>query len=136
MRFIQNWKILWLLSGFSKKIFEEWPDSKTSVLPIYKKLIARGLKIWVYRFESLHCGDCKLMKYSSSTSHYLFWMVQWWYRWRSFCAVYKIQLKLSGTANHQGMEALVPPEAGIYIVYKHAKTWAKLNQTLYQLVLK
>ncbi|KAJ6396929.1 hypothetical protein OIU77_021879 [Salix suchowensis] len=40
--------ILWLISGFSKKIFEEWSDSKKPVLPIYRKLIARGLKIWVY----------------------------------------------------------------------------------------
>ncbi|KAJ6935411.1 serine carboxypeptidase-like 31 [Populus alba x Populus x berolinensis] len=39
---LKNWSIC------NKKIFEEWPDSKTSVLPIYKKLIARGLKIWVY----------------------------------------------------------------------------------------
>jgi serine carboxypeptidase-like clade 2 len=31
------------------KIFHEWSDSKTSVLPIYKKLIAAGLRIWVYR---------------------------------------------------------------------------------------
>ncbi|KAJ8629135.1 hypothetical protein MRB53_022458 [Persea americana] len=29
-------------------IFEGWIDSKPSVLPIYKKLIAAGLRIWVY----------------------------------------------------------------------------------------
>ncbi|KAG5246905.1 serine carboxypeptidase [Salix suchowensis] len=39
---LKNW------STCSKKIFEEWSDSKKSVLPIYRKLIARGLKIWVY----------------------------------------------------------------------------------------
>lgn len=54
------------------------------------------------------------MKYSSSPSHYPFWMVQWWYRWKSSCTIYKIQLKFSGPANHQGMETLVPPEGGIY----------------------
>ena len=34
----------------SMKIFNEWYDSKPSVIPIYKKLIAAGLKIWVYRY--------------------------------------------------------------------------------------
>uniref|UniRef100_A0A7N0V0W9 Carboxypeptidase n=1 Tax=Kalanchoe fedtschenkoi TaxID=63787 RepID=A0A7N0V0W9_KALFE len=29
-------------------IFHNWTDSKPSVLPIYKKLIAAGLRIWVY----------------------------------------------------------------------------------------
>ncbi|KAJ6738115.1 CARBOXYPEPTIDASE [Salix koriyanagi] len=39
---LKNW------STCNKKIFEEWSDSKKSVLLIYRKLIARGLKIWVY----------------------------------------------------------------------------------------
>lgn len=30
------------------QIFHEWKDSNPSVLPIYKKLIAGGLRIWVY----------------------------------------------------------------------------------------
>ena len=46
-----------LISGFSTKIFVEWLESRPSVIPIYKKLIAAGLRIWVYRFVSLHCGD-------------------------------------------------------------------------------
>lgn len=29
-------------------IFNNWPDSRPSVLPIYKKLIEAGLRIWVY----------------------------------------------------------------------------------------
>ena len=37
---------------------------------------------------------------------------QWGHRWKSSGAVHKIQLELSWTAHHQGMEALVPPEAG------------------------
>ncbi|KAH1217347.1 Serine carboxypeptidase-like 31 [Glycine soja] len=30
------------------KIFNDWADSKPSVIPIYKKLISAGLRIWVY----------------------------------------------------------------------------------------
>lgn len=32
-------------------IFDKWSDSKPSVLPIYKKLITTGLRIWVYRYK-------------------------------------------------------------------------------------
>ncbi|XP_021596893.1 serine carboxypeptidase-like 31 [Manihot esculenta] len=39
---LKNWSIC------NHKIFKEWSDSKPSVLPIYKKLIAAGLRIWVY----------------------------------------------------------------------------------------
>ncbi|POO03633.1 Serine carboxypeptidase-like [Trema orientale] len=39
---LRNWTICNL------KIFNNWTDSKPSVLPIYKKLIAAGLRIWVY----------------------------------------------------------------------------------------
>ncbi|KAK9150014.1 hypothetical protein Syun_008323 [Stephania yunnanensis] len=39
---LKNWSIC------NYKIFKEWPSSKPSVLPIYKKLIAGGLRIWVY----------------------------------------------------------------------------------------
>ncbi|XP_042942466.1 serine carboxypeptidase-like 31 isoform X1 [Carya illinoinensis] len=40
---LKNWSIC------NMKIFEEWHDSKPSVLPIYKKLITHaGLRIWVY----------------------------------------------------------------------------------------
>ncbi|KAH8493658.1 hypothetical protein H0E87_020417, partial [Populus deltoides] len=70
---LKNWSIC------NTKIFVEWLESRPSVLPIYKKLITAGLRIWVYR-------------------------------WKSFCTIYKIQLKFSGPANHQGMETLVPPE--------------------------
>lgn len=35
----------------SMTVFNGWSDSKGSVLPIYKKLIAAaGLRIWVYRY--------------------------------------------------------------------------------------
>ncbi|KAI4374106.1 hypothetical protein MLD38_012141 [Melastoma candidum] len=39
---LQNWSICNL------DIFNGWAESKTSVLPIYKKLIQAGLRIWVY----------------------------------------------------------------------------------------
>ncbi|KAI3439933.1 Carboxypeptidase [Psidium guajava] len=39
---LKNWSIC------NIKIFNNWSDSKQSVLPIYKKLIAAGYRIWVY----------------------------------------------------------------------------------------
>ncbi|KAL0353113.1 UNVERIFIED_CONTAM: Serine carboxypeptidase-like 31 [Sesamum angustifolium] len=39
---LRNWTIC------NMTIFYRWSDSRTSVLPIYKKLIAAGLRIWVY----------------------------------------------------------------------------------------
>ncbi|XAR59136.1 Carboxypeptidase D [Bertholletia excelsa] len=39
---LKNWSIC------NMEIFRNWSDSKESVLPIYKKLIAEGLRIWVY----------------------------------------------------------------------------------------
>ncbi|RWR88025.1 serine carboxypeptidase-like protein 31 [Cinnamomum micranthum f. kanehirae] len=39
---LKNWSIC------NHKIFDDWKDSKPSVIPIYKKLIAAGLRIWVY----------------------------------------------------------------------------------------
>ncbi|XP_030473194.1 serine carboxypeptidase-like 31 isoform X1 [Syzygium oleosum] len=39
---LKNWSIC------NFKIFNDWSDSKKSVIPIYKKLIAAGLRIWVY----------------------------------------------------------------------------------------
>ncbi|KDP20921.1 hypothetical protein JCGZ_21392 [Jatropha curcas] len=39
---LKNWSIC------NDTIFKEWKDSKPSVLPIYKKLIAAGIRIWVY----------------------------------------------------------------------------------------
>ncbi|MBA0694444.1 hypothetical protein Goari_004737, partial [Gossypium aridum] len=39
---LRNWSICNL------NIFDGWADSKPSVLPIYQKLIAGGVRIWVY----------------------------------------------------------------------------------------
>ncbi|KAI5657016.1 hypothetical protein M9H77_25809 [Catharanthus roseus] len=39
---LRNWSIC------NETIFNRWSDSKESVLPIYKKLIAAGLRIWLY----------------------------------------------------------------------------------------
>ncbi|KAE8716947.1 Serine carboxypeptidase-like 31 [Hibiscus syriacus] len=39
---LRNWSIC------NMKLFHNWTDSKPSVLPIYKKLIAAGIRIWVY----------------------------------------------------------------------------------------
>ncbi|KAL0836616.1 hypothetical protein Bca101_088506 [Brassica carinata] len=38
----------WSICKNSDDIFDNWTDSKPSVLPIYKKLIAGGFRIWVY----------------------------------------------------------------------------------------
>lgn len=54
----QNMQIYFFLSliemaiycGCSDKIFHDWKDTKPSVIPIYKKLIAAGVRIWVYRY--------------------------------------------------------------------------------------
>ncbi|XP_038689211.1 serine carboxypeptidase-like 31 isoform X2 [Tripterygium wilfordii] len=32
----------------NEKMYHDWVDSKSSVIPIYKKLIAAGLRIWIY----------------------------------------------------------------------------------------
>ncbi|GAB4826905.1 Serine carboxypeptidase-like 31 [Ancistrocladus abbreviatus] len=39
---LKNWSIC------NSTIFDNWSDSKPSVLPTYQKLIAAGLRIWVY----------------------------------------------------------------------------------------
>ncbi|KAJ4887345.1 Serine carboxypeptidase-like 32 [Raphanus sativus] len=39
---LKNWSIC------NDDIFNNWTDSKPSVLPIYKKLIAGGFRIWIY----------------------------------------------------------------------------------------
>ncbi|OVA13200.1 Peptidase S10 [Macleaya cordata] len=39
---LKNWSIC------NNTIFSSWPESRPSVLPIYKKLVAAGLRIWVY----------------------------------------------------------------------------------------
>ncbi|XP_052201997.1 serine carboxypeptidase-like 31 isoform X2 [Diospyros lotus] len=39
---LKNWSIC------NMTVFDNWFDSKESVLPIYRKLIAAGLRIWVY----------------------------------------------------------------------------------------
>ncbi|XVF27685.1 hypothetical protein REPUB_Repub14bG0130100 [Reevesia pubescens] len=39
---LRNWSIC------NQKMLDDWSDSKPSVLPIYKKLIAGGVRIWVY----------------------------------------------------------------------------------------
>jgi len=35
----------------SEVLLKNWKDSEISVLPIYKELIAAGLKIWVFRYS-------------------------------------------------------------------------------------
>ncbi|BAT87042.1 hypothetical protein LR48_Vigan09g247900 [Vigna angularis] len=39
---LRNWSIC------NDSIFKSWKQSQTSVIPIYKKLISAGLKIWIY----------------------------------------------------------------------------------------
>lgn len=40
----------WLGLLDSDVLLKNWKDSEISVLPIYKELIAAGLKIWVFRY--------------------------------------------------------------------------------------
>ena len=40
---------LWFVD--SEVLLKNWKDSEISVLPIYKELIAAGLKIWVFRYS-------------------------------------------------------------------------------------
>jgi hypothetical protein len=40
--------------NFSALIYTNWGDSPRSMLPIYKELIAAGLRIWVFRL--VHCS--------------------------------------------------------------------------------
>ncbi|XP_022954553.1 serine carboxypeptidase-like 31 isoform X2 [Cucurbita moschata] len=39
---LKNWSIC------NTTMFENWSDSKPSMIPIYKKLIAAGLRVWIY----------------------------------------------------------------------------------------
>ncbi|WCJ26983.1 serine carboxypeptidase-like 31 [Euphorbia peplus] len=41
-RILKNWSIC------NNTIYDKWSDRKLTVLPIYKKLIAAGLRVWVY----------------------------------------------------------------------------------------
>ena len=34
----------------SDVLLKNWKDSQVSILPIYKELIAAGLRIWVFRY--------------------------------------------------------------------------------------
>jgi len=41
----------------SADVNSNWTDSEISMLPTYKKLIAAGLRIWVFRQEFLNSKD-------------------------------------------------------------------------------
>ncbi|XWS12698.1 hypothetical protein CRYUN_Cryun37aG0112800 [Craigia yunnanensis] len=58
---LRNWSIC------NKKIFDDWSDSKPSVLPIYKKLIAAGVRIWVYSGDTDGRVPVLSTRYSIST---------------------------------------------------------------------
>lgn len=67
----------WLLMTRSETISTNWRDSPKSMLPIYKELIAAGLRIWVFRYivfvfitcigASLLARQFDLVQSSSST---------------------------------------------------------------------
>ena len=40
------------ICGGSEVLIRNWKDTEFSILPTYKKLIAAGLRIWVFRYES------------------------------------------------------------------------------------
>ncbi|KAF7147596.1 hypothetical protein RHSIM_Rhsim03G0257500 [Rhododendron simsii] len=44
----------------SNDLFNNWQDSQFSMLPTYKKLMAAGLKIWVYRLIRQFCSKYQL----------------------------------------------------------------------------
>ncbi|OMO76505.1 Peptidase S10, serine carboxypeptidase [Corchorus capsularis] len=57
----RNWSIC------NQKIYDDWKDSKPSVLPIYKKLIAAGVRIWVYSGDTDGRVPVLSTRYSLST---------------------------------------------------------------------
>ncbi|GMI77598.1 serine carboxypeptidase-like 31 [Hibiscus trionum] len=58
---LRNWSIC------NSKIFNNWTDSKPSVLPIYKKLVAAGIRIWVYSGDTDGRVPVLSTRYSIST---------------------------------------------------------------------
>ncbi|XP_058730873.1 serine carboxypeptidase-like 31 [Vicia villosa] len=58
---LKNWTIC------NNKIFNDWADSKPSVIPIYKKLISAGLRIWVYSGDTDGRVPVLSTRYSLST---------------------------------------------------------------------
>ncbi|PNX99389.1 serine carboxypeptidase 31-like protein [Trifolium pratense] len=58
---LKNWSIC------NNKIFNDWADSKPSVIPIYKKLISAGLRIWVYSGDTDGRVPVLSTRYSLST---------------------------------------------------------------------
>ncbi|XP_028775500.1 serine carboxypeptidase-like 31 [Neltuma alba] len=58
---LKNWSIC------NYKIFNNWEDSKPSVIPIYKKLISAGLRIWVYSGDTDGRVPVLSTRYSLST---------------------------------------------------------------------
>lgn len=60
-RSTKNWSIC------NMDIFHGWKDSKESVLPIYKELIAAGLRLWVYSGDTDGRVPVLSTRYSLST---------------------------------------------------------------------
>ncbi|GAV83863.1 Peptidase_S10 domain-containing protein [Cephalotus follicularis] len=58
---IRNWSIC------NETIFNDWLDSKTTVIPIYKKLIAAGLRVWIYSGDTDGRVPVLSTRYSLST---------------------------------------------------------------------
>ncbi|MBA0695382.1 hypothetical protein Goari_002009 [Gossypium aridum] len=58
---LKNWSIC------NMTIYYNWTDSKPSVLPIYKKLIAAGVRIWVYSGDTDGRVPVLSTRYSIST---------------------------------------------------------------------
>ncbi|XP_028775540.1 serine carboxypeptidase-like 31 [Neltuma alba] len=58
---LKNWSIC------NDKMFNGWGDSKPSMIPIYKKLISAGLRIWVYSGDTDGRVPVLSTRYSLST---------------------------------------------------------------------
>ncbi|XP_054803197.1 serine carboxypeptidase-like 31 isoform X1 [Prosopis cineraria] len=58
---LKNWSIC------NDKMFKDWRDSKPSMIPIYKKLISAGLRIWIYSGDTDGRVPVLSTRYSLST---------------------------------------------------------------------
>jgi hypothetical protein len=53
-------------TGCNEQILGSWHDTAISVLPIYRELLAGGLRLWVYRYMELNFPNTKPLNYNQS----------------------------------------------------------------------
>ena len=102
----------------SMQIFHEWKDSNPSVLPIYKKLIAGGLRIWVYRYDDKIIDHMILHSFNGNIiALFASCFPQWGYRWKSSFPIHQIFFEWFGPADSWLLETMVPWETGSTWLY-------------------